>query len=223
VGCSASSGPRDEDPYAGGGAHGGTTAGTTASGAGTSGGDPGAGGGCGAGPGTGGAAGSVAGSGGSGAEPGSDITFDWPETDPSQKLSCKAGHYLGAFNGIYTSPATFVGVPVPVSGNVDLWLAESANGEFFEIADGKVSGVADFVFPFSADLKGELNCVTSKLENGQLENGQYVAFGVTYAFSGPVDAGYDKLTSAFVNGTWNVKEQNPVFGGSGTWTASWTP
>jgi hypothetical protein len=155
------------------------------------------------------------------------VTFSWPEGTKSIG-SCKAGHYVGTFEGTYVSPATFVGVPVPVSGDLDLTLTQSAKGEFFDIANGKMSGVADLVFPFSSGLVGTLNCTTAKLEGGFMTKGTYNALGTNYFYEGPLIGDYDKLTNAFVNGTWRVGEPTwappappTTFGGFGTWTVKW--
>jgi hypothetical protein len=166
------------------------------------------------GTGTGGAGGGTGGS--------SNVVFDWPETPPGGG-KCKAGHYVGDFNGTFVPSAVVFPLPIPVTGNVDLNLSESANGEFFDISDGKVSGLANGLFPYSADVQGTLNCITRKLENGFLKNGKYNVGGVDYPFEGPVTADYDTLIFSFVNGTWNVKEPNPTYGGNGTWNAKFTP
>jgi len=154
------------------------------------------------------------------------VTFDWPEA--TETGSCKAGHYTGSFSGMYASGLTFVGVPIPVAGNMDLTLAESADGEFFTISGGKLSGVADGLFPFSADVSGTLDCTKAALVDGKLSNGIY-DLGVQGVqggtFEGPFPATYDKLTSSFT-GTWKVYEPKmttppPIYGGSGDWNTHW--
>jgi hypothetical protein len=180
--------------------------------------------------GTGGATSASAGSGGSstgtGPMPGtggsSSVTFEWPETAPGSG-TCKAGQYHGDFLGIYSPAITVFPAPIPVTGNVELTLAESADGEFFEISGGKVSGVADGLFPYSADVVGTLDCTARKLVNASLKNGKYTVGIMDYPFEGPIAADYDMLTHAFVNGTWDVKEPNPIYGGSGTWNARSVP
>jgi hypothetical protein len=192
---------------------------------------------------TGGSGGSTAGSGGSGGNTGGsggsgptdagstdgrndvdaskpDIGFEWPETVPG--LKCRAGHYVGTFTGTYASSAAIIPLPIPVSGNVDLTLVQSANGEVFEITNGKLSGMANLVFPFSADLVGKLNCKVSKLDPATaLKNGNYIVLGANFSFEGSFLGDYDKVAVAFVNGTWDVKEPNPIYGGTGAWSASW--
>ena len=201
----------------GSGASGGT-GGTTTTGTGTGGSTGGQGGGAGA---------SGAGAGGTGAgDAGSldaskpDITFGWPETVPG--LKCKAGRYQGTFTGTYASSAAIIPLPIPVAGDIDLTLIQSANGEIFEITNGKLSGLANLIFPFSADLVGKLNCKTSKLDpTTALKNGNYIVLGANFSFEGPFLGDYDKVGAAFVNGTWDVKEPTPIYGGTGAWTASW--
>lgn len=154
------------------------------------------------------------------------VSFDWPQGTTGGGGSCKAGHYKGSFVGIYSPSIAVAPVPIPVAGDIDLTLTKSANGEFFDITGGKVSGVADLLFPFAADVKGTLNCTTVKLENGFLSNGTYVVGVFPYPFEGPLDASYDKLTHAFTSGTWTVGEPKwttppALYGGSGTWQANW--
>jgi hypothetical protein len=150
-----------------------------------------------------------------------DIIFGWPETVPG--LKCKAGHYHGSFTGTYASSATIIPLPIPVAGDIDLTLVQTANGEVLEITNGKLSGLADLIFPFSADLIGKLDCKTSKLDPATaLKNGNYIILGINFAFEGPFLGDYDKVAAAFVNGTWDVKEPNPIYGGTGEWSASWT-
>jgi hypothetical protein len=212
----------------GGGANGGTggstggSGGSTGGSGGSTGGSGGATGGSG---GTGGAAGSgpidAGGAAGSPVSDGGkpDVIFDWPETVPG--LKCQAGHYKGTFTGTYASSAAIIPLPVPVSGDIDLTLVQSANGEIFEITNGKLSGMADLIFPFSADLVGKLNCKVSKLDPATaLKNGNYIILGVNFAFEGSFLGDYDKMAVAFVNGAWDVKEPNPIYGGTGTWTAN---
>ena len=153
------------------------------------------------------------------------VTFDWPES--TSVGTCKAGHYAGQFSGLYASGLTFVGVPIPVAGNLSLTLAQSADGEFFTITGGKICGTADGLFPFKAEVTGTLDCATGKLVGGRLTNGAYYLGlpGIPGGtFEGPFPATYDKLTNAFT-GTWKVYEPKeatpePIYGGSGDWNAS---
>jgi hypothetical protein len=163
------------------------------------------------------------------------IRFDWPVDDPNpSSLSCQSGHYTGLFVGLYTSPITVVGVPIPVTGNVDLTLAQSSNGEFFTITNGFVTGRADILAEYRCNFFGTLNCTTKKLEMGRIDCkycvGTYAAdgglcLGLESHFTGPVTADYDAANQAFDNATWKGKEAADagVFGGFGTWTAAYTP
>lgn len=167
--------------------------------------------------------------------------------------ACKAGHYTGMFSGTYSSFLTFVGVPIPVVGNVDLTLQQAVTnvGEFpmYTISNGKVSGTADgIVAQYQCDIVGTLDCAAKKLVNGGLRNCIYCVgaffddagscLGVAGMFEGPLTADYDSSTLSFVNGTWNGSEQvtdsgamvsdsgylGPGnYGGSGTWSAQYTP
>ncbi len=156
-------------------------------------------------------------------DPNDGIDFDWEETAPGS--ICRAGHYVGTFEGTWASSFTFVGVPIPVTGNVDMWLEESSNGEFLEVSQGTISGVADFVFPYEVSISGRLDCRTKQFENGVLQNGIYIVPGLPPVdWDGTVTASYDKTKGAFVNATWAGAERvNPAFTGSGFWTAEWVP
>lgn len=154
------------------------------------------------------------------------VSFDWPQGATVSTASCKAGQYKGSFVGIYSPSIAVAPVPIPVAGDIDLTLTKSQSGEFFEITGGKVSGVADLLFPFSADVKGTLDCTTMTLENGFLSNGTYIVGVFPYPFEGPLTASYDKLTHAFTSGKWTVGEPKwttppALYGGSGTWQANW--
>lgn len=170
-----------------------------------------------------------------------DISFDWERTEPTGG-SCEAGHYVGAFAGLYASPAAF-NAPVPVASidlpglpGLEFWMEEAdGSGEHFAISGGKVRGAADLVFPFEIDFTGELDC-PSGTASGFLLNGWYEVFGVRFAFEGTWDGEYNRLTHSFVNGTWAVEEPPdpsapppdpnfppPVSGGSGSWNANWDP
>ena len=74
-----------------------------------------------------------------------------------------------------------------------------------------------------ADIVGRLNCTTRKLEGAALKNGNYLVGIFVLPFEGPLTADYDTLTMSFVNGTWDVKEPNPIYGGFGTWNAKSVP
>jgi hypothetical protein len=163
------------------------------------------------------------------------ISFDWPvdNANPST-LTCQAGHYIGIFAGLYTSPITVVGVPIPVTGNVDLTLSQSPTGEFFTITNGFVTGRADILAEYRCIFTGTLNCTTKKLENGIIDCGYCVGayvpdggicLGLESHFKGPLTADYNGSSQSFENATWKGKEgaDAGIFGGLGIWTAAYTP
>jgi hypothetical protein len=146
-----------------------------------------------------------------------------PSLGSDQGGGCKAGHYAGSFTGTYTSYLTYVGVPIPVTGDVSLDLQETktgGGGEFptFTIANGTVKGTADFMFPYFCNIVGTLDCATMQIVDGGLRNCTYclgVAFGDLADggtcfgghFEGPLAGVYDSKTSSFASGTWNGSEK----------------
>ena len=154
------------------------------------------------------------------------VVFDWPEGSAGIPGESRAGLYQGAFDGIYVSDAAFGILPVPVTGNVNVTLAESTNGEFFEVSDGAVDGLANGLFPFSGNISGELDCLRAHFE-AILDGSYTVAPNPTpYLFSGPITAAYDKQAFRLFNGTWNVAETGSLgqqIGGNGTWWADLVP
>ncbi|HEX4473694.1 MAG TPA: hypothetical protein VH142_01380 [Polyangiaceae bacterium] len=165
------------------------------------------------------------------------IQFNWPVDNPSPSLTCEPGHYAGTFTGFYASYLTFVGVPIPVAGNVDLRLDQSSNGEFYTITDGTVQGTVDVILAqYKCDIVGTLDCAQKKLVNGRLENCTYcvgvflgdsgICGGVEGHFAGPLTADYDAANQSFENGLWKGVEPTPtdsgIYGGSGQWTAAYT-
>jgi hypothetical protein len=160
-----------------------------------------------------------------------NVRFVWEETSP-QLGTCKPGDYEGTFEGRYSS-GSFFGIPLmetSVSGTISLRLEAAASGEFLEIRDGRLEGVADTGLgdvPFGADLVGELDCSASRLVDSFLRNGSYtVPLGSPTFFEGPFLADYDRLAHQFVNGTWEVSEATPenpnnAYGGNGSWGAQW--
>ncbi len=160
----------------------------------------------------------VGGTGGMGTGAVPSQTFSWPESPPGNP--CRAGRYVGCFDGMWSSSLTFIGLPIPVVGNVDMTLVEGQSGEFLEISQGSVTGVANETFPYQATISGRLDCRTFQFD-GLLVNADYVAIGVAVPWSGTVTAGYDANTSTFVPGGWSgVETANNAFGGSGVWKAT---
>ena len=105
---------------------------------------------------------------------------------------CKGGKYDGTFAGTYTSHLTGVGIPIPVTGNVDLTLNQEGTagqqcmgeGEFarcsdvFSLQDGTITGVADGStvgdatvggFPYYCTMTGTLDCPNKKLVDGWIQ------------------------------------------------------
>jgi hypothetical protein len=154
--------------------------------------------------------------------------------------TCKPGLYEGSFAGLYTSPYTFVGVPIPVTAlnpfgpglAFVLNGTEEVGGEFstLTISDGYVKGVADGVFPFEGVLRGTLDCPT-KTFTGTLTGFYCVGpclEGVNKGeFDGPITGVYDGTSYKFSNGTWKLVELEGKsgifgnFGGEGEWNADW--
>jgi hypothetical protein len=157
---------------------------------------------------------------------------------------CKAGHYTGNFNGVYSSFITFIGIPLVVSGNVDLYVDESNNGEFYTISNGHVTGIASpgggdggdegglfggGGIPYWCDVVGTLNCKTKKVDNGAIKNCGYCVgiaddagncLGIEGNFEGPVTGDYDSSIHAFINGTWAADETSDASGPVGAADAS---
>ncbi len=106
---------------------------------------------------------------------------------------CKAGHYVGSFTGNYSS-GLIAGIPLTVTGNVDLTLNQAGGSDMmcmvegegfvtcsnvFTLSGGTVTGVADqnmigdaFTFggyPYFCVLTGTLDCAKKKLVNGWIQ------------------------------------------------------
>jgi hypothetical protein len=103
---------------------------------------------------------------------------------------CKGGHYSGTFAGSYTSHLTGIGIPIPVTGNVDMTLNQEGSGnstcmlvgeatkcsDLFSLQDGTITGVADELgdsgiggFPYFCTMTGTLACAEKKLVNGWIQ------------------------------------------------------
>jgi hypothetical protein len=177
-----------------------------------------------------------------------DITFAWQSTPtPVADGSCPPGEYEGNLQGWYYSilepgalglPITNIDLPGAPSG-FHFMLSPAQGGEITQKIQGEVDGLADALFPFKAQIDGELNCRSGTL-SGHLTNGHYsiLVDGVLpQNFDGVLSAHYDKRTHTFVNGIWDVKETSAVppgtlapklprdfardgFGGSGEFAAA---
>lgn len=142
-----------------------------------------------------------------------DATFEWKRVTPDPNaVTCEAGYYEGAFDGIYNSQAMLtltVGfwASLPVSGDVRFTIEEKpgSGGEFFSIADGVFEGSAMETFPFYGDFRGTLDCSTMTFE-GVLENCYYIVVEDKYAFEGIARSKYDVQTHTFIDGVWSVTE-----------------
>jgi hypothetical protein len=110
--------------------------------------------------------------------------------------ACKAGFYEGTFAGIYSSHITFIGIGLPVTGNVQLTLDQQGSSDkmcsidvqgegvttescsdVFTLSGGTIQGVADNAFPYYCTLTGTLDCAKKVLDNGWIEC-TYCALGV---------------------------------------------
>lgn len=171
--------------------------------------------------------------------------FDWHRTMPIGG-SCKAGHYVGEFSGQYSPSLTFTFGIFDITGTVEFDLFQTGNGEFLEIENGKMEGIAIDSVPFTGEIVGSLNCTTGFAE-AYLVNCMYVfALVLPALFEGPALGLYDKINHVFVNGVWSVTEEDllgnypdplPVYpgdplppigiltvcGGVGTWNATSVP
>jgi hypothetical protein len=115
-----------------------------------------------------------------------------------EQSPCKAGTYEGSFTGSYSSHITAVGIPIPVTGNVQLTLNQREGGDgaactivvegegaisekcanVFDVSGGVIQGTADGLFPYFCTLTGTLDCGSApKLDNGWMEC-TYCAIGV---------------------------------------------
>jgi hypothetical protein len=174
-------------------------------------------------------------------------SFEWLRTDSATSAPiCLPGRYEGSFDGGYNSPAAFT-APVPVAAadatgmpGLRFDLGAGGNGEFLTITGGMMDGVADFVFPFRAQItEGQLDCATG-LFRAKITMGSYDVFFLAFTgyFEGDMVARFDPASRSFVDGVWAVMEDGkppppieagmepPIIpfgeaGGAGTWTTTW--
>ncbi len=132
-----------------------------------------------------------------------DLNFYWQRSVPTGDTTCEPGLYIGGFTGGYLSSANAL-VPVPVFGDLQFELYQHLTGEFLEIRDGVMQGNALLFFPFTAVIKGTLDCSTGYLDG--TVSGSYVIAIDTYSFQGQFRAKYDGFNRAFVDGLWSVTE-----------------
>ena len=133
---------------------------------------------------------------------------------------CKGGKYEGTFAGSYNSHLTAIGIPIPVTGNVDLTLDQEGTsgqmcvvaGEGFEqcsnvfsLQNGTITGVADTInigdasiggFPYFCTMSGTLDCAAKKLLDGWIQ--------CTYCIGPLADGGLSCTLFDGVGGTTGV-------------------
>ena len=153
------------------------------------------------------------------------VRFDWDESAPNNALACKPGKYVGTFQCTYIAdemnPDLF---SVSVEGPIELHLQRSVDGEFLEISDGVLFGVAQDVFGFTAKLSGRLDCSTLQLtadaQEGVYGFGDPAVFPIG-TFMGTLGGTLDGMTGS-MKGDWKLGVD---MGGScnGPWMASFAP
>jgi hypothetical protein len=160
-----------------------------------------------------------------------NVTFDWEEKPPGGGGNCQAGTYTGTFQCDFV-PNPDSGFVLPdgsdsltVSGPITLHFEKSADGEFLELANAQLDGVAQDWIGFMADLSGRLDCTTLELTS-QAENGVY-GLGVpvvipTGIVEGTLEGTLD-LQAQQLSGTWMLSAGDGVGTCIGPWTASYTP
>lgn len=172
-------------------------------------------------------------------------SFDWLRTPVgTPPADCLPGRCEGGFDGGYQAPLAF-NTPIPVfaadfSGKPGLMfdLLSDGTGEFLTVQDGKMDGVADGLFPFTAEISsGQLDCTTGVFR-AKLVQGMYVVGVFPCAFEGDIVARYDPPSRSFVDGRWAVMENGDVpppiepaqepplvepgkSGGTETWSTTW--
>jgi hypothetical protein len=150
------------------------------------------------------------------------VTFDWPEGTVGEKR-CQAGHYVGT----YTCTVTYGdagGFSYPLSGPVDLVLAQSANGEFLTVNGGTLKSAAGII---AADAKvvGQLDCgsgtFTGTLQDGSLSIPPFPPGGT---FGGDLSAQFVSAGPK-LDGTWALAggAQFAGYGCTGAWTVTLQP
>jgi hypothetical protein len=124
---------------------------------------------------------------------GSGPILNLPDSSPgtSANAACKGGHYQGTFSGSYSSHL-ILGIPLMVTGNVDMTLNQAGNpmmtctfagetekcSDFFQVSGGTVTGVANSTmvgdamvggYPYFCELTGTLDCKNLKLVGGWIQ------------------------------------------------------
>lgn len=153
--------------------------------------------------------------------------FAWPEANPdaSAPLLCKAGHYVGTYNCNVTGPNGFGadgGIQFPLTGPVDLRLAQSQSGEFLTVSGGTLKSAAGLL-ALDASVDGTLNCQSGAF-SGTLLNGtlSIPPFPPGGTFSGDLSATFVSDGPKLI-GSWTLIGEGQYAGYSctGPWTATW--
>ena len=157
------------------------------------------------------------------------VTFDWQETTPGLG-KCQEGTYTGTFQCEFAYDDSLGLFPpdagsIVVSGPITLHFQKSADGEFLELADAQLEGVAQDFFGFTADLDGQLDCTTLEL-TAQAQNGEYglgLPIGIPLGtVEGTLDGTLD-AQSGELQGQWSLSAGMGVGTCTGPWQASFTP
>lgn len=157
--------------------------------------------------------------------------FEWPETRPGSGETCQPGTYTGTFS-CTVNGGTFLGLPAPpdgagllVIGPVTLELERSMDGEFLEIEEGRLEGLALASWGFVAELEGRLDCSTLKFE-AKASSGVYglgLPIGVEVGnFGGTLSGALDDR-SLELSGRWALVDALGTMGCDGPWTATLMP
>ena len=137
-----------------------------------------------------------------------NVQFDWPATVPGEG-GCEPGTYTGTFMCELVATAES-GLPLPpdgtaivVSGPITLVFERSMDGEFLELADARMEGVAQDIIGFTSGLEGRLECAGQTFS--AVASGEYglgLPIGIPLgAFNGTMDGTLDSSTQV-LSGEW---------------------
>jgi hypothetical protein len=117
------------------------------------------------------------------------------------------------------------GVGLLVTGPVTLEFERSMDGEFLELTDGRLEGLALASWGFVAELEGRLDCTTLEFE-AHATSGLYglgLPIGVPAGtFGGTLSGTLDRQTLQ-LSGEWELVDDLGTKGCDGPWMASFTP
>lgn len=136
--------------------------------------------------------------------------------------------YSGTFTCEYLMPDADPSTAIEITGPIAITLAKGQSGEFLEISNGQLDGIAAQVFGFTVKLKGRLDCGSNTL-TAMAVDGAY-GFGDPGVLTlgtgeGTLSGMLDRQTVT-LSGNWNLMITDGVgAGGScvGPWTAMLTP